>query len=77
MGSDAEEGSYIPPTLEENANTNIKSKIFDTNEQSHVRRTARMWFYAFQIIFQVSFLPVIARQFYRTTADAKFMNSLV
>ncbi|RVW43316.1 hypothetical protein CK203_070375 [Vitis vinifera] len=45
--------SYIAPTLRENANTSNMSKNFGTYEQSHVRKTARMWIYAFQIIFQM------------------------
>uniref|UniRef100_F6HHW2 Uncharacterized protein n=1 Tax=Vitis vinifera TaxID=29760 RepID=F6HHW2_VITVI len=52
-GWDAEQGSYIAPTLRENANTSNMSKNFGTYEQSHVRKTARMWIYAFQIIFQM------------------------
>ncbi|RVW43324.1 hypothetical protein CK203_070395 [Vitis vinifera] len=52
-GLDAEQGSYIAPTLRENANTSNMSKNFGTYEQSHVRKTARMWIYAFQIIFQM------------------------
>lgn len=52
-GLDAEQGSYIAPTLRESANTSNMSKNFGTYEQSHVRKTARMWIYAFQIIFQM------------------------
>ena len=56
MGSDAEKGSYVAPTPRENENTSSMPKNFGTYEQSCVRKTARMWFYAFQIIFQVNFL---------------------
>ncbi|KAL6351614.1 hypothetical protein AAG906_040968 [Vitis piasezkii] len=71
-GSDAEQGSYIAPTLRENANTSNMSKNFGTYEQSHVRKTARMWIYAFQIIFQVNFLPIIRCQFYGKTTNENF-----
>lgn len=51
--SEAERGTYVAPTLEENVNLNGTVKNSVQREEHYVRRTAGIWGYAFQIIYQV------------------------
>ncbi|KAK9276771.1 hypothetical protein L1049_006307 [Liquidambar formosana] len=56
VGLDAERGTYVAPTLGENANiSNISniSKSLDAQEEPHVHQNAGLWDFAFQIIFQM------------------------
>ncbi|KAJ8631171.1 hypothetical protein MRB53_024494 [Persea americana] len=50
--SEAERGTYVAPTLEENVNLNGMVKNSVQREEHYVRRTAGIWGYAFQIIYQ-------------------------
>ncbi|KAL6983716.1 hypothetical protein U1Q18_017094 [Sarracenia purpurea var. burkii] len=53
---DAERGTYVTLALEENANTENMPKSMNSHEEPHARKTAGIWGYAFQIIYQVSVL---------------------
>lgn len=53
--SDAERGTYVAPTLEENVYLEGTTKNSVTQEEHYVRRIAGLWGYAFQIIYQVIF----------------------
>lgn len=56
MSLDTERGTYVAPTLGENANmSNIPINLI-SQEEPHVGKTAGIWGYIFQIIFQASFL---------------------
>lgn len=50
---DAEQGTYIAPTLGESADMSSLSKSSETCEEAHSHHTAGVWVYIFQIIFQV------------------------
>ncbi|XP_018857842.1 uncharacterized protein LOC109019916 isoform X2 [Juglans regia] len=50
---DAEQGSYIAPTLGESLDMSIMSKTSYTHEEPHAHHTAGVWGYIFQIIFQM------------------------
>ncbi|RWR85646.1 hypothetical protein CKAN_01451700 [Cinnamomum micranthum f. kanehirae] len=50
--SEAERGTYVAPTLDENVNLNGTVKNSVQREEHYVRRTAGIWGYAFQIIYQ-------------------------
>lgn len=50
---DAEQGTNVTPTHAENTNMSNIVKCLGSLEEDHVRQTAGIWGYAFQIIFQV------------------------
>ncbi|KAB1207884.1 hypothetical protein CJ030_MR7G024246 [Morella rubra] len=50
---DAEQGTYIAPTLGESADMSSLSKSSETCEEAHSHHTAGVWVYIFQIIFQM------------------------
>lgn len=54
MTLDAERGTYVAPTLNGDGNISSISKDLDTHDEPNVRKTAGLWGYAFQIIFQMS-----------------------
>ncbi|KAK6242109.1 hypothetical protein SCA6_007498 [Theobroma cacao] len=56
VSSDSEQGTYIPPTLGETADASNQLKHLDTHEAPYHPPKAGAWIYAFQIIYQVSFL---------------------
>ncbi|XVE75016.1 hypothetical protein DITRI_Ditri12bG0063700 [Diplodiscus trichospermus] len=49
---DSEQGTYIPPTLGETADTSNQSKRLDAHEAPYHPPKAGAWAYAFQIIYQ-------------------------
>jgi hypothetical protein len=51
---DAERGTYVAPTLGENAETSNMYKSF-TDEECPSRKGAGLYVYIFQVIYQVSF----------------------
>uniref|UniRef100_A0A5B7BWD7 Uncharacterized protein n=1 Tax=Davidia involucrata TaxID=16924 RepID=A0A5B7BWD7_DAVIN len=53
VGLDAEQGTYVAPTLGENANMSNMSKSLNTHKEPYVHKPAGIWGYAFQIIFQI------------------------
>lgn len=54
VGSDAERGTYVAPTIEDNANQHIMTRTLNSDEESYSRKPAGAWGYAFQIVFQAS-----------------------
>lgn len=46
----------MAPPLEENANVQNMSKNMNSQEETRVTKTAGIWGYAFQIIYQVNIL---------------------
>ncbi|XP_028081323.1 uncharacterized protein LOC114282775 isoform X1 [Camellia sinensis] len=53
---DAEQGTYVPPALEEDGNMLNMSKSLNSIEEPRVCKTAGICSYVFQIIYQVSIL---------------------
>ncbi|KAF8378268.1 hypothetical protein HHK36_029607 [Tetracentron sinense] len=53
VGLDAERGTYVAPPLGGNANISKMGKSLDSLEH-HVRKTAGIWGYVFQVIFQMN-----------------------
>ncbi|XP_043707786.1 uncharacterized protein LOC122657087 isoform X1 [Telopea speciosissima] len=53
-GLDAEGGTYVAPTHGENVNTSSIRKSSGPQEGHHIRQTAGIWCYFFQIIFQIN-----------------------
>ncbi|KAK9278425.1 hypothetical protein L1049_027990 [Liquidambar formosana] len=51
---DAEQGTNVTPTHVENSNMSNIVKCLGSPEEHHVRQTAGIWGYAFQIIFQMN-----------------------
>lgn len=58
---DAEQHHYIPPMLTETADVPNIFKSSKTHAEPCTRKTAGVWGYAFQIIFQVSLLLTSVR----------------
>ncbi|XP_028081324.1 uncharacterized protein LOC114282775 isoform X2 [Camellia sinensis] len=54
--NDAEQGTYVPPALEEDGNMLNMSKSLNSIEEPRVCKTAGICSYVFQIIYQVSIL---------------------
>ncbi|PIN09772.1 hypothetical protein CDL12_17652 [Handroanthus impetiginosus] len=58
VGTDAERGSYVAPTLGENAEIPSTNRSLNHNDDPNSRAPSA-WEYALQIIFQVSFLLLL------------------
>ncbi|PIN18995.1 hypothetical protein CDL12_08333 [Handroanthus impetiginosus] len=54
ISTDEEHGSYVPPKVEENADTPISTERLNFYGTPNIRTAASVWGYAFQIIFQIS-----------------------
>ena len=52
---DTEQGIYVAPRLGGSENTSNPPKSSHYNQESHAPRTAGLWGYIFQILFQVTF----------------------
>lgn len=59
LDSDAEQGTYTPPTLQGTADIANMSKTLNTIEQPSAFQTAGIWCYVVQIIFQISIGAVV------------------
>lgn len=60
---DAEQGNYAAPPRADNSNACNAAKSLDPREAHHVRQTAGLWGYVFQIIFQMSAGAVMLTDF--------------
>ncbi|OMO80141.1 hypothetical protein COLO4_24213 [Corchorus olitorius] len=49
---DSEQGTYVPPTLEDTEDASIHSKHLDSHEAPYHPSRAGPWIYAFQIVYQ-------------------------
>ncbi|KAI4314351.1 hypothetical protein L6164_027269 [Bauhinia variegata] len=52
--TDREQGTYVPPVLAGSVDIHNLPKSSDAHRESYARRTAGVWGYIFQIIFQMS-----------------------
>ncbi len=78
---DTEQGTYIAPMIGDSADPANLSKSSDTREAPQGRKTAGVWGYVFQIIFQVIFLlkiqfPYLLYEFKLVSSQVSFLSSL-